>query len=76
MTDLQMLFTEIEQLEPEELQQIHDFVQERYVQMHQIKRAIGNPNERITKLRAALENFREGISDEEMRKIAEDMYEE
>jgi Glu-tRNA(Gln) amidotransferase subunit E-like FAD-binding protein len=69
MTDLQALFHEIEQLSREELEELSQFMDELSIQRHQIRRAQGTPEERIAGLHVALEEFREGLSSEELGEI-------
>lgn len=70
MADLQAIFEAIKELRHEEVEELRAFVTERDEQLRRIRRAAGSPQERITALRAAREQLREGISDDEMREIA------
>lgn len=73
MSDLQALFAAIEQLPPEEFQELRRFVEERDQEQVTARRAIETLEERLAALHAALAEFREGLSDEEMREIADAM---
>lgn len=73
MSDLQALFAAIEQLPPEEFQELRRFVEELDQEQFTIRRAVETPEERIAALHTALAEFREGLSDEEMREITEAM---
>jgi hypothetical protein len=68
MSDLHRLKSQIEQLTPEEIHELSDFMDS----MQRIRPAVQkDPELRLTALREALEKFREGISDAEMKRIAE-----
>ncbi len=73
MSDLQALFAAIEQLPPEEFQELRRFVEERDQEQFTARGAVETPEERLAALHAALDEFRKGLSDEELREITDAM---
>lgn len=68
MSDLQMLKSQIERLDPEEITELREFMDS----TQRIRpSAQKDPELRLSALREALDKFREGISDAEMKRIAE-----
>ena len=70
MIDLQTLLEAIDQLEPEELEQV-----KQRIELHRTQLELGikrgeTPEERVAILHAALAEFREGITDEEWQEIS------
>lgn len=76
MTDLQDLFHTIEQLPPDELQQLYHFVGQRFDEINGIRRAVGTPEERIAALDAAVAEFRQGLSETELIELSAAMNKE
>ena len=78
MTDLQTLLEAIDELPAKELKQVKKAVEKREDELlHQPNPSTQEEIEqRIAQMNAALANFREGLTEEEWKKIAHDMNEE
>jgi len=76
VTDLQDLFHTIEQLPPEELQKLYQFVGQRFEEINGIRRAVGTPEERIAALERGFAELRKDLSEEELSELAAAMNEE
>lgn len=71
MSNLQALLEAIDRLPPDELEQVHEHVEERRALQRQI--ADESVEERIAALHQATDNFWEGFSDAEIDEIVADM---
>jgi hypothetical protein len=70
MIDLQTLLDAIDQLEPEELEQIQARIEQQRQTLYQKRIDTEDPKMWIAGLHAALAEFREGITDEEWQEIS------
>jgi hypothetical protein len=69
MADVQTLLRTIDQLEPDELEQVHAHVEERRRSLQQQE----NASAKVVALRAALAEFRDGLTQAEWAEISQAM---
>ena len=69
MSDLRALFEAIGRLPPDELEKVRDHIQQRRLELDQVRRSNEDVEERIAGIREALAEFREGLSERELNDI-------
>lgn len=76
MSDLQTLFEVIDQLPPDELEQVERHIEQRRQELNQVRVNSEDVEERIAALHKATENFWEGFTEVEVEEIVAAMNDE
>jgi predicted DNA binding protein len=72
MADMDALFRAVDELSPDEFRQVYDYVRQRQ-QDRSHQPSNGDAESRLARIHAAIDKFREGLTDDQLKLLTEAM---